>query len=60
MNISMAKIEDRFKKIEICITVEELKVHTTETWVKHMTRTSRKLKHSANLRKKCNRLKQNF
>lgn len=38
-NISMAKIEDRFKRIEICITVEELKVHKTEIWVKRMTRT---------------------
>lgn len=32
MNISMAKTEDRFKKIEICVTVEELKVHPKETW----------------------------
>lgn len=55
MNISMAKIEDRFKKIQICITVEELKVHTTETWVKHMTRTSRKIEAFCKLMKKmCN------
>lgn len=53
MNISVAKIEDRFKKIEICVTVEELKVHPKETWVKHMTRTWRKIEAFCKLMKKC-------